>query len=147
MPKLVIAKILIVIGNIFLWFPIIAPLFFSIVTLFIRRRFFFDFLMPAELFPVVIIGSLFLFIATLLLKLKRKKFGFYLLAIILFLILGQITALVTGIANGDTEPAGWRFYLVITLLAGYCFTIILNGFSGLKLFYRVHKLKNNIVVH
>jgi hypothetical protein len=38
------------------WFPILAPIVFAVGSLLRDGRFRFDYLMPAELFPVVLVG-------------------------------------------------------------------------------------------
>ena len=55
-----LTKVLAVVGTILVWFPILAPVVLGIAALFTRGRFLFDFLMPAELFPFALAGSLLL---------------------------------------------------------------------------------------
>lgn len=49
-------KALAIAGTLLVWLPVLAPLVFSVVRLFNRQKFLLDFLMPAELFPVILAG-------------------------------------------------------------------------------------------
>ena len=63
--------------------------------------------MPAELFPVAIAGAGLLLLAALLSTLGRGLIGWVLGLMLALLIGGQAVASATGLASGETEPAGW----------------------------------------
>ncbi len=52
-----LTKILAFVGTALVWFPIVAPFLLSAARLIQARRFLFDYLMPAELFPAVLVGG------------------------------------------------------------------------------------------
>lgn len=59
--KNVFTKILAITGTILTWIPILFTVITSIIGTIANRTFLFDFLMPAELFPIALVGSLLLF--------------------------------------------------------------------------------------
>jgi len=48
---------LIITGTILVWIPVLAPVLFSVVKEIQGGEFLFDYLMPAELFPVFLAGG------------------------------------------------------------------------------------------
>jgi len=61
----VFTKILAIVGTGLVWLPTLAPFFFSAARLLAGRIFRFDYLMPAELFLLALVGGLFLIWAAL----------------------------------------------------------------------------------
>jgi len=58
MPKKdVFTRILAAAGTALVWLPIAAPVVFGVIGLIERRRFMLDYLMPFELFPLVLLGT------------------------------------------------------------------------------------------
>jgi hypothetical protein len=55
--KDVLTKILAIVGTVLVWIPILAPVVFSVIRFIAQRRFRFDYLMPAELFPAALVGG------------------------------------------------------------------------------------------
>jgi hypothetical protein len=55
--KEVLAKILAIVGSALVWLPILAPVLLSILIIIKEHMFGFDYLMPAELFPVTLVGG------------------------------------------------------------------------------------------
>ena len=49
------------------------------------------------------------------------------------LIAGQVLATVTGLASGETEPAGWSWALVVASLVLYTFALVEIGTAGILL--------------
>lgn len=133
--KNISSKILAVSGSALTWFPVLAPIFFSMSRLGSGKIFNFDWLMPAELFPSAIAGGGLLIAAAMISRLHRKiifrSFGI----MILLLVGGQIIAVVTGLASGETEPNGWQWGIVIGTLAGYCLSLITMGIGGIILIH------------
>jgi hypothetical protein len=50
-------KILAITGTVFVWLPILAPVIFSVMFFTRSRMLRMDYLMPAELFPLVMAGG------------------------------------------------------------------------------------------
>ena len=49
------------------------------------------------------------------------------------LVGGQVVASATGLASGETEPAGWPWVLVIASIVGYTLVLVEIGVAGLLL--------------
>jgi hypothetical protein len=123
-------KILAVAGTSLVWFPILAPVVISTILLAVEGRFLFDYLMPMELFPFVIAGSGLLFWATWRAHI-RLKYIVWGIGIAVFMFFGgQWFAEITGLASGETEPAGWMWAIVIASLVLYALGIMLVGICG-----------------
>lgn len=81
-----LTKILAVAGTVLVVLPLLAPLVFALVAFTHRRRFLFDYLMPAELFGLVLAGGLLLLWGAL--------------------VLSQGLAVLSGLASGAREASG-----------------------------------------
>lgn len=126
-------KILAVAGTILAWLPILAPILFS-ALLFLRAHILrVDYLMPAELFFLVIIGGGLLLWAAVRSRLNWKLFG-WTLGIAAALFFGmQAIAVVTGLADGTTPMGGWQWMLVLGILALYTAVVVVVGVGGVLL--------------
>ena len=128
--KNILTKVLAIIGTVLVWFPIVVPILLSI-TLFVAERIFrFDYLMPAELFLVALLGSGLLLWATMRAH-SRTRFVLWGAGIAIFMFVGvQWFAVISGLATGETEPAGWIWVLALTMLVIHSLGIILVGVGG-----------------
>ncbi len=129
----VLTKILAIIGTVLVWLPRLAPLFFSAVRFVQARRFLLDYLMPAELFLLVLVGGGLLIGAAVRAHSQRALIGGGLGGAVVLLVSGQALAVVTGIASGEIEPAGWPWAVVVASLAAYVLAVIVVGVGGLLL--------------
>ncbi|MHB8192931.1 MAG: hypothetical protein ACYDGL_06615 [Bellilinea sp.] len=110
-------------GTILAFIPLLAPAVFSVARYAQARRFNFDFLMPAELFPAALVGAgLLIWVATRA-KLSRKWIVWSLVVAILLLVGSQTVAVVSGLATGEIEATGWPWMLVIGMLIGYTLAV------------------------
>ncbi len=131
--KDVLSKILALTGTALVWIPLLAPILFAVISFIGDRRFRFDYLMPAELFPAVLIGGCLLLWAALRMRSRRKLIGWS-LGLAVFLWFGcQWLAEVTGLASGATEPVGWPWALVIASLIAYDLAVVALAAGGLLL--------------
>ncbi|MEZ4832233.1 MAG: hypothetical protein R2873_09580 [Caldilineaceae bacterium] len=120
-------KILAVAGTWFVWFPILATLVLSAIGSWRDQTFRFDFLMPAELFPVAVLGgALLLWAAYRAHELLRPSPGRLVLAVA-WLAGGQLFAVVTGLASGETEPVGWLLSLALSTVVLYTLSVVEVG--------------------
>ena len=126
--KNVLTKALAILGTFLVWFPILAPIVLSLALLITRGRFLFDYLMPAELFLFAFVGSGLLLWATLRAHSHVKLIAWGFGVAILVLFSGQELAVLTGLASGETELAGW--VVVVASLAIYSLGIIVVGTDG-----------------
>lgn len=133
------AKALAVIGTVFVLLPVLAPIFFTIVSLLVRGQFRFDFLMPAELFPLVLLGGIVLLVSAHMAKQSKKRIGTSLGAAAVLLILSQGIAVVTGLADGRVDPSGWQGYVVLGMIGIFDIAVLGMGIGGIALLKRLFK--------
>ena len=129
----VLTRILAVTGTMLVWTPIVFTLVTAIIGTISDHRLRFDYLMPAELFPLVLVGSLLLLWSALRAHSKRKLIGWGLFAAIFFLISGQGIAVTSGLASGAVEPTGWPWAFALTCIGLYSLAMIFIGITGLSL--------------
>ena len=135
-------KILAIMGTILVWLPILAPILFSTIFLVQERVFRFDYLMPAELSALVLVGGGCLLWAALRSHLHRKLIGWS-LGIALALLLGIfVIPEITGLADGSTAPGGWQWVLVLGILAVYIVAVVVIGVGGIQLLRDLFKTRN-----
>ena len=128
-----LSKILAFAGTVLVWLPILAPVVFAVIRLVQAGRFLFDYLMPAEVFPVVLLGGCLLAWAAWRARSHRKLIGWS-LGLTVGLLLGAIgLAVVTGLASGAAEPVGWPWALVIAALAGFWGALVTLAVGGILL--------------
>ena len=128
-----LTKILAIVGTVFVWFPILAPVLFSVAVIIKGRMFRFDYLMPAELFPAALVGGCLLLWAALRARSRLTLIGWSLGVAVGLLVGGQVLAVVTGLASGETEPAGWWWALILASLVVYSLALVVIGVGGLLL--------------
>jgi hypothetical protein len=131
--KGVLTKILAIAGTVLVWFPILAPVLLSVAVIITRRMFRFDYLMPAELFPVALAGGLLLIWAALRARSRQRLIGWGLVIAAGLLVGGQALAVVTGLASGETEPVGLWWALVLASLVIYTLALVDMGVGGVLL--------------
>ena len=131
--KGVLTKILAIVGTVLVWFPILAPVLLSVAVIITERMFRFDYLMPAELFPATLVGGGLLIWAALRARSRRRLIGWGLGIAVGLLVGGQVLAVVTGLASGETEPAGWWWALVLASIVVYSLALVVIGIGGVLL--------------
>src|SRR3972149_5120723 len=137
--KDVLTKILAIVGTLLVWFPILAPVLLSVIVIISDRIFRFDYLMPAELFPVALAGGGLLTWAALRARSRQRLIGWGLGIAAGLLIGSQALAVVTGLASGETEPTGWWWMLVLASLFIYSLTLVVMGVGGVLLLHDLFK--------
>ncbi len=131
--KGVLTKILAIAGTVLVWFPILAPVLLSAAVIITEHIFRFDYLMPAELFPAALTGGGLLIWAALRARSRWRLIGWGLGIAAGLLVGSQELAVVTGLASGETEPAGWWWALVLASLVVYSLALIVIGVGGVLL--------------
>jgi hypothetical protein len=121
------------------WFPLLAPVFFSVIRFLQARRFLFDYLMPAELFPFALVGGLLLLWAAFRARSQRKLIGWGLGIAVVMLVGGQTLAVVTGLASSETEPAGLPWALVLSTLIIFILALLAFAVGGILLLRDLYK--------
>lgn len=131
--KGVLTKNLAIAGTVLVWIPVLAPILFSAGRMIQGRVFLFDYLMPAELFPIALMGGGLLLWGALRARKQRRLIGWGLAIAVGLLVGGQVLAVVTGLASGETEPTGWRWALVLGAIAAYALALVGIGVGGILL--------------
>lgn len=121
---------MVVFGTLLTSLPILAPIFFSVMFLLRSGRFHFDYLMPAEFFPLVLVGGGLLLWAATRAQAYVKLIGWsYGLAIVL-LFASQALAVATGLASGEIENTSPWMAVVMGGIAGYTLMVFLLAIGG-----------------
>jgi hypothetical protein len=93
----------------------------------------FDYLIPAELFPFAFIGSGLLFWASHRARSQQKLIVSGIALTAGSLVAGQLLAMVTGLASGETEPVGLPWILVMGSIIVYILGLVGIGVGGIFL--------------
>lgn len=131
--KKTLTKALAITGTVLVWLPIIVTFLTSVIGSIARRLFRFDYLMPAELFPVALISAILLLWAALRAHSHLKLIGWGLGTAVFFLAGSQVIAVISGLASGTIEPTGLIWAVVITSIVLYSFMLIELGVTGILL--------------
>jgi hypothetical protein len=128
-----LAKILALIGTILVWFPILAMVVTSSLFTIRSEMFRMDYLIPAEIAPVPLVGSLLLWWAAFRANYKKGSIGWGMLAAAVFLVGSQVLAVVTGLASGKIAEGGWQMSVVMGGLIAYDLAFVWIGIAGIQL--------------
>jgi hypothetical protein len=117
------------------WFPILAPILHSVVVIITNHVFRFDYHMPAELFLFALDGGWLLIWAALRAhsRLRLRLIGWGLGIATGLLVGGQVLAVVTGLASGETEPVGLWWILLLASLVFFSLALVATGVGGILL--------------
>ncbi len=139
--KAIVSRILALLGTLLVWFPVLAPLLGMLE--YVRRPpdyegpFNFDYLIPAELFPMALLGGVLLILAELLAGQKghlHRRLIFWGIGIALAMLAGgQFVAIVSGLASGATQPPSFWWDVVLSALAFYVLGLMVMGIGGMLL--------------
>jgi hypothetical protein len=129
----VFSRVLAIAGVVLAWLPLAAPLVFAFVSLATRDRFRFDYLMPAEVFPVALVAGALLLAAAILARSHVRWIAASLAGAVLLLVASQAIAWFTGLASGRIEAAGWPWALTLAALVGYELAVTVLGVGGVLL--------------
>jgi len=134
--------ILAILGTALVVFTVLMPFILSVIFAFQEQVFLFDFLMPAEMFPFAIVGGVLLFWAALRKRSRREWIGWSLGSGFLMLVVSQLIAVLTGLANGTAQPGTpWRTVVFLALL-GYVLAVIFLAVGGILLLLRIFQSRD-----
>ncbi len=123
-------KALTIAGTLLAILPVLAPVVLTLVLLIGQGVFRFDFLMPAELFPLFAVGGGLLIWSALRARSRRAFIlGSFGIALAL-LVLSQLVAVLTGIANGEAELKGFWFVIVAGGIGVYDLAVLAMSIGG-----------------
>ena len=131
--RLVLARISAIVGSVLLLFPVVFMLVTSIPGSIMRGAFLMDFLLPAELGLLVLLGALLLLAGAILAKRQVRAVAVTLGLMVFTLVGGQLLAVVSGLAHGDREPGDPIFLTVIASIILYDIFTLLLGIIGVRL--------------
>lgn len=134
-----VTKTLAAAGTILVLGPIAFAVLTSAIGTIVTGKFHFDYLMPAELFPVAFAGALLLFWAAKQSGLHFRFIGFNLVLLLFFMGTIIVIPSVTGLASGETEPAGAPFLIVMSCLVLYTISLISAGVNGIRLWRDLYR--------
>ncbi len=134
-------KILATAGTILVWLPILAPTLMTIIRLLQQGGFNFDYLMPAELFLLALVGGGSLILVARRSGLRWRLVGWGLGIAAGMLGAGQLVAIVTGLASGEAQAAGWPLALVRATIYIYILALVVTGIGAILLLRRLFRLR------
>ena len=140
--KSALTKIFAVSGVVLLGGPILFMLITAAAVGIESGLFRFDFLMLAELFPVVALGLVMLILASLLSKTLAKWFCWGAGAALAALAGGQILARTSGLASGVAPRSRFAFGVVIASIVVYDVIIVALFVLGIVLVRRLFSKKD-----
>lgn len=128
-----LVKTLAVAGTILVSLPLVAPIGLGLVRLGRGAGFMLDFLMPAELFPVVLAGAVLLLTAA---RLAHSRFGLVAWGLglaVIMLAFVSLYAELSGLSDGRTEAAGLVFAVAIAGIAIFVAAVVAMAVAGVLL--------------
>lgn len=129
-----LTRTLALIGTILVLLPIAFMLLTSAMGTARSGSFRMDYLIPGELFPLIVIGGgLLLAAARLSNSDNRRLIELSFAVAVAALILSQGLAVVTGLASGETPAEGLPWIAVLALLALYDLAVLALGVGGARL--------------
>lgn len=137
--KSALSKIFALSGAVLLWAPIAFMLVTAVVGSFMSHRFLFDYLMLAELFPLVALGLVLLILAAILSRTFIKWFAWGAGAALASLAASQLIATATGLASGSTSPNGLAFGVVIASIVVFNIVVVALAVLGITLVRRLFR--------
>jgi hypothetical protein len=129
----VFTKALAIVGTVLVWVPIVAPLVFTRWGDIGTERFNFDWLIPAELAPVMLVGAGLLLWAAFRTNARRALVAWGLGVALGSIVIGAVLARVTGLATGATEPSGILWAALIGPIVVLIAAMIELGVAGVLL--------------
>jgi len=131
--KNTLTKVLAISGTVLVWLTLLSPFLLWVAFSAWRGSFstrYFDYLLPAELFLVVLVGGLLLVWAALRARRYRLLIGCSLGLAVLALVGGQGLAVLTGLATGEIGQDSWQWGLVVATLGVYWLALVGLGVGG-----------------
>jgi hypothetical protein len=139
-----ITKTIAIIGTLLVSLPLLAPILFTLIFLLRSGIFHFDYLMPAELFPLVLVGGGLLLWAAFRIRSYKKLIGWSYGMAIFLLTASQVIAVLSGLASGKIGTESPFIVAVMAGIAGYILMAILMAVGGFLLLRDLHLFNGKI---
>lgn len=121
------------VGTVFAWLPIVAAATLSVLESIGTGALRIDWLMPAGMFVFYGVGAAMLVLVAVGTHRHRRLVVGSVAVAVVTLLAAQGLALASGLASGQTEPAGWPWALSLALLAVHTVATIATGIGGVRL--------------
>jgi hypothetical protein len=125
------AKALAIAGTVLVSSPVLLTFVTSAVAAISDRKFRMDYLMPAELFPFALIGTLLLLTGSVISHAYIKQIIILFAAAVIFFAAGLLIASVGGLQSGAAKPGGLIFISVIISFVLYSLSLIAMSITGM----------------
>ena len=135
--RTITARVLAVAGTVLVGIPLAAPIFLAAIFFVRSGGFHLDFLMPGELFVVVLGGGVVLFASSLVSRQRRNLTGWLVLAVGVLFVVSMILAISTGLASGETPAEGWPLASVLGSYGLYLVAVVALFVEGVGLCRRL----------
>ncbi len=139
--KNALIKIFAISGTVMLWAPILFMFITAISGSIARKTLLFDYLMLAEMFPIVALGLVLLIFTTLLTRTFRKWFGWGSVAALVALVVGNMIAVASGLASGTASESGGYFMIVIVSIVVFNILVVALAILAIMLLRRIFQKK------
>ena len=120
-------------GAILVWIPVLFALVTGAAATLMTGKLRVDYLIPAEMFPLELVGAALLLWAAVKVRKYVSHVTYGLVVMVLSLVAAQGAAVATGLASGKVEAAGWRFALVVGLIGTYIAAVVWECVLGIRL--------------
>lgn len=139
------SKILVIGGTILVLFPIAFMIITAVVGSIMRTQFLWDYMIPGEVFPLVLVGLAALMWAALREHTLVKAIAWTVGVTLFLLIASQGIAVISGLADGTIALEKAPFWMVVVsgMLIAYDLGVALMGYWGIKLWAFVFKKKQD----
>lgn len=135
-----LTKGLAIAGTILILLPVVLPLVFGLMHLAGSGEFLFDWLMPAELLPVVLLGAALLIWAALRAKVCRRWIILSIGIGLLMLVIGLTYAQTSGLAQSPEGTMPRQESVVTALVLLFDLGVLLTGVGGVLLLKKLFLL-------
>ncbi|PKM41250.1 MAG: hypothetical protein CVV04_01995 [Firmicutes bacterium HGW-Firmicutes-9] len=139
--KNALIKIFAISGTVMLWAPILFMFITAIFGSIARKTLLFDYLMLAEMFPIVALGLVLLIFTTLLTRTFRKWFGWGSVSALVALVAGNLVAVASGLASGTASESGGYFMIVIVSIVVFNILVVALAILAIMLLRRIFQKK------
>lgn len=142
-PKLksTLSKVFAIAGTLLLAGPILFMIVIAVIGSIANQTFLFDYLMLAEVFPVILLGLILLFLASLLSRVFPKWIGWGSAAALILLAGALLYANVSGLSSGALPAQGGAFIIVVIGIALYDLLILGIAILGTLLIKNLFRKK------
>jgi hypothetical protein len=118
---------------------LLLPVVFAVTRYFQSGYFNFDWLLPMELAPLVLVFGLLLFWAAVRAKSHSRPIAWGMLIAIVMLIASMAYAVWSGLASGETEAAGTPWMIATAIITLSEFGMLITAISGFSLLKALKK--------